>query len=74
MNNQNKVFKEFRDSDFTFIGVLTVLIAYLTTKLITITIKEVITLNLNTVLLIQFIIYFGVIIFILKYYHNKKYE
>lgn len=77
MNDQEKDkkdFEEFRDSDFSFIGILTILIAYLTSRLIMVIIKEVVVLNLDATLLIQIIIYFSIIVFILKYYYIKKYK
>ncbi|MCK4668264.1 hypothetical protein KAU33_16045 [Candidatus Dependentiae bacterium] len=66
--------KNFGDNDFFFIGVLSVVIAYLTSRLIIVTIKEMIVLSLDATLLIELVIYFGIIAFILKYYYTKKYE
>lgn len=73
MNNRT-IKENLRDSDLSFIGVVTVLIAYLTTKLITVIIKETFILSLEMILIIQLVVYFSIIIFIFEYYYTKKYE
>lgn len=72
ISKKEKVFKENAGNDFAFILILSIALGFLVSKLAAGMIKEAVSLDSFTLLLIELNIYFLTSIFILAFYYSQK--